>query len=129
MKSFKKFREELIHREQVLQRVLLFEHEIYKNIPGSNNSYRKDAENLNTNTIKHSHVYAKSNGRGSELYSVNYDGSGHDGSSGVQISPKHADYFRSLGYSIAPDNILESLDLFQIDESHFSLFVLENPQE
>ena len=100
MKSFKKYRADIANEKRILCRVELFEHETYKLIPGTNNSYRTDAGNTNTQTIKHSHVFAKPKGSGSELFSVNIDGSGHDGSSGTEISSSHANYFRSIGYEI-----------------------------
>jgi hypothetical protein len=105
--------------------VQLFEHEVYKPIPGTQNSYRSDPSNTNTMTLRHSHVYAKPKGRGKELYAVNFDGSGHDGFSGTAIPARHADFFRSLGYSIPDTNILESLDLDVLEEEAFSLTVLE----
>jgi hypothetical protein len=80
MKSFKQYLAETEQKDEAIsQRVQLFEHETYKLIPGNRNSYRTDAGNTNTQTIKHSHVYAKAKGGGAELYSVNVDGSGHDG--------------------------------------------------
>lgn len=46
---------------------------------------------------KHIHVYAKN---GTELYSLNIDGTAHDGYHGVQIPDVEADYFRSKGFEI-----------------------------
>lgn len=127
MKSFKQFLAESEKIDEAIsQRVQLFEHETYKRIPGTKNSYRTDSGNTNTKTIKHSHVYAKPKGCGSELYSVSIDGSGHDGSSGKAIPSSHADHFRSLGYEINPNNILESLEFGDIDENAFTLVLLEN---
>ena len=60
-------------------------------------------------TIKHSHVYAKLKGSGKEIYSVNIDGSGHDGSRGIKIPDSHAEFFRRKGYRIPNDNILEGI--------------------
>jgi hypothetical protein len=122
----KEYLADLGKNERLLEQVQLFEHETYKSIPGTKSSYRQDTRNVTTNTLKHSHVYAKSNGGGNELYAVNTDGSGHDGSSGVEISSKHADYFRSLGYKINPNNILESIDLDKINNSIYSLIIIEN---
>lgn len=127
MKSFKQFLAESEKMyEAISKRIQLFEHETYKLVPGTKNSYRTDSGNTNKKTIKHSHVYAKPKGGGSELYSVNIDGSGHDGSSGKAMSSLHADYFRSLGYEIKPNNILECLELGEIDESTYTLVLLEN---
>jgi hypothetical protein len=111
--------------EALSKRIQLFEHETYKPIPGTKNSYRTDSGNTNTKTIKHSHVYAKLKGGGSELYSVNMDGTGHDGSRGKVLPQSHAEHFRDLGYSINPNNILESMDFEQINESKYSLILIE----
>ncbi|MET1256145.1 hypothetical protein [Aliikangiella maris] len=109
MKSFKQYLKQQLLDEQNLQKIQLFEYEVYKPIPGTKNSYRQDAANTNTMTLKHSHIYAKLGGKGKELYSVNFNGTGHDGSSGIEIPQTHADHFRSLGYNIPPNNILESI--------------------
>lgn len=126
-KSFKQFLKELEDKDKALRsRVDLFEHVLYKRLPGSNNSYRQDAGNTNTMTVRHSHVYAKLNGKGAQLYAVNWDGSGHDGSSGLTIPATHADHFRSLGYAIPDTNILESVDIDAIDEGDYSLLIVED---
>lgn len=104
----------------------LFEHKVYKQIPGTKNSYRPDSGDTNTLTQDHAHVFAKPEGKGKQLYAVNYDGSGHDGSSGAQISKTHADYFRSIGYDIKPDNILESINVTELSEGSYSIIVLED---
>ena len=104
----------------------MFEHEIYKRIPGTTTSYRQDSANMNTQTIQHSHVYAKLKGSGKELYSVNLDGRGHDGSTGIKIPALHGDFFRSNGYSINHNNILEWLDLEQLEEDKHILMLLED---
>lgn len=128
MKTFKQFLAASAQEDSgATQLVQLFEHEVYKLIPGTKNSYRTDSGNANIKTIRHSHVYAKPKGGGSELYSVSINGSGHDGSSGKAIPSAHADYFRSLGYEINSNNILESLELGKIDESSYTLLLLENP--
>lgn len=132
MKTFKQLMVEIkkiaaeseIKREKSISKLVeLFEHEIYKRIPGTSNSYRQDSTNINTLTQRHSHTYAKLNGRGNELYSVNFDGSGHDGSSGIQIPSAHADFFRSNGYKIKADNILESLDIDNLQDGMCLIFM------
>ena len=100
----------------------LLEHGTYKEIPGTKSSYRKDSANTNTNTQQHVHVYAKPKGKGKEIYSLNKDGSGHDGHSGKQIPKAHADYFRSLGYDVKENNILECKEVD--DPGLFSFFIL-----
>ncbi len=126
MKTFKQYLAESSKEEAVSKLTDLFEHEVYKQIPGTTSSYRQDAANTNTKTQWHSHVYAKANGGGNELYSVNVSGSGHDGSSGIKIPSDHADFFRSKGYDIKPDNILESLNLEQLQEEKYYLVLLED---
>lgn len=125
MKSFKEF---LAESKSIAECVQLFEHEVYKRIQGSQNSYRLDTGNTNTKTITHSHVFTKQNGRGAELYSVKIDGKGHDGSSGVTISTTHADFFRSKGFNIPPDNILETLDIKQLDTNAYTLILIEDSE-
>ena len=126
MKTFKQFLAGNKKTEVVKKLVELFEHETYKRIPGTANSYRQDTANTNTKTQQHAHVYARPNGGGKELYSVNDGGSGHDGSSGTQIPASHADFFRSKGYNIKPNNILESLSLEILQEGQFRLVLLED---
>jgi len=121
MKQLEQYLKEL----ENLEKVNLFEHEIYKLIPGTKNSYRTDAGDTNTLTLKHSHVYAKPKGGGGGLYSVNLDGTGHDGSSGKEIPMAHADHFRSHGYKIKSNNILENLDIGNINNSEYELVLLE----
>jgi hypothetical protein len=102
----------------------IYEHQAYKGIPGTSQSYRQDAANTNTKTEKHAHVYAKLNGDGKQLYAVNVGGSGHDGSSGTEIPKKHADHFRSLGYDIPETNILETLNSSQVQRELHEVFIL-----
>ena len=71
---------------------------------------RLDPENTNTLTQRHAHVYAKPNGEGKQIYSVNFNGSGHDGSSGTAIPAKHAEHLRGLGFDIPANLTLESLE-------------------
>ena len=110
--------------KRVKDRITLFEHEIYKQIPGEQASYRIDKANTNAMTIKHCHVFAKTKGNGNQLYAANVTGSGHDGYQGYKISDKHANYFRSIGFNIPSTNILESIDLFKLDSVSFSLVIL-----
>ncbi len=123
MKSFKEF---VAEEEKVQELINLFEHQIYKNIPGTKNSYREDTGNTNTMTSKHSHVYAKPKGKGTEIYSVNINGSGHDGSSGTEISSSHAEFFRNKGYSIPDNNILENLILSESVTEEYELLIFKD---
>ena len=104
--------------------ISLLEYNIYKKIPKTASYYRLDNGKINKSTLKHAVVYADPKGNGKELYAVNIDGSGHDGSSGKKISNTHANYFRSLGFSIPDDNILENLCLSSDDLSGFEISVL-----
>jgi len=104
---------------------LALEHETYKNKPKTKNSYRQDAQNRNTSTQKHAHVYAKPKGKGQQLYAVNIDGSGHDGSSGMVIPFAHAKYFNNLGYEIPSNLTLESMDFNQLNSDEFEICMLE----
>ena len=82
--------------ERLAELSLALEHHTYQNIPGTRNSYRMDSPNTNTRTERHAHVYAKPNGNGKELYSVNMSGKGHDGYTGACIPAKHANFFRDI---------------------------------
>lgn len=127
IKTFKEFLAAAqAEKDAFFGQIELFEHEIYKPIPGSTNSYRTDQGKTGTMTKKHAHVYAKPNGRGKELYSVNTDGSGHDGSRGKEIPAGHAAHFRSLGFTIATDNILESIEMSAMDTRHYKLFLMDD---
>lgn len=90
---------------------IYLEYKHYKPIPKTNASYRKDSGNNNTCTQNHLHVFAKPEGAGNQLYAVNQDGSGHDGSSGYLVPDVHAQYLRSIGYNIPSNNILEYAEL------------------
>ena len=124
MMSFKEF----FYRRLLCESTdkLLLEFKVYRLIPGTKNSYRQDSANTNTLTQQHSHVFARPRGSGKQLYAVNFDGSGHDGSSGTCISDVHADYFRGQGYSIRHDNILESLSSTDMESSDYSLLILDD---
>jgi hypothetical protein len=125
MKTFKEFVAESDNRKAFLANVGLFEHQVYKQIPGAKNSYRQDAGNTSTMTQKHAHVYAKLQGKGNQLYSVNFDGTGHDGASGKEIPSSHASHLRSLGYAIPDTNILENISFKTINELICELFIVE----
>jgi len=96
----------------------------YQNIPKTQMSARFDSGNTNTLTQDHAHIFARPNGQGKELYSVNKSGTGHDGSSGQAISPKVASFLKSQGYRIPDNLVLESLDLSAVLEDRYVLIVL-----
>jgi hypothetical protein len=74
--------------------------------------------------MRHSHTYAGNSKN--QLYAVNIDGSGHDGSSGQQIPDKHADFYRGKGYQIRPDNILEELDLEDLVIGEHVIYIMRS---
>lgn len=123
MKLYEIFEKNIEH-ETSRQRCRLFEHKLYKQIPGTSPSYREDPGNADTMTLKHAHTYAKPDGKGKQLYSVNVDGSGHDGASGVGISKLHADHFRGKSYEIPEDNALESWSIDMLEPNSTELIVL-----
>lgn len=102
----------------------LDEHKLYKNFPGEKTSYRLDACNTSTMTQRHAHIFAMPDGEGRQLYAVNVDGSGHDGSSGIEISGSHAEFLRRKGFAVPVTNILEQLDPARLNEGRYSLILL-----
>jgi hypothetical protein len=124
MKSLKQYLVE-VEQTKESEKMALFEHETYKRIPGTASSYRQDPSNTNTKTEKHAHVYARLNGTGKELYSVNLSGRGHDGSSGTKIPDTHADFLRSIGFDIKPNNILESINWEKLVPNQSKIIQLE----
>jgi len=124
-KLFDLIREEELAPQNTEELFLALEHQTYKIIPGTKCSYRIDPENTNTKTKKHAHVYAKKDGKGDELYSVNMDGRGHDGSSGIRIPAAHATYFRNKNFLI-PDNLtLESLNFSSLSPDDYEFVILD----
>lgn len=116
-------------RENALQELTAtIEHHTYKQIPGTNSSYREDSPNANKKTQRHAHVYAKRNGGGKEIYSVNLSGSGHDGSSGITIPNSHADFLRGRGYEIPLTNTLESIRIDPTVDDGYELFLFEDAE-
>jgi hypothetical protein len=61
--------------------------------------YRKDSPHGGQG-LNHYHVFKGKNGP--ELFSVNMDGTGHDGSSGAKVGKKPATYLRNQGVNISP---------------------------
>lgn len=121
---FPEFLAEAERAKRLEQLKVSLEHHTYKEIPGTTNSYRMDPPRTSAMTQRHAHVYAKRGGSGKELYSVNIDGTGHDGSSGTLIPAKHADFFRTQGFDISITNSLESIDLnSEIDDEYVLLFL------
>ncbi|MCC5842562.1 MAG: hypothetical protein JJT96_20765 [Opitutales bacterium] len=117
--AFKDFWDSESKREKIEK--LLLDWNCYQLIPGTRNSYRVDAANTSTMTKKHAAVYSKANGKGKELYAVNIDGTGHDGSFGFKMPKKHAEYFRSINFDIPDSGIIESISISQLLPSEYDL--------
>ena len=101
---------------------ILLEYQEYKPITGTRKSYRIDKASSFTQVQKHAHVFAKPNGEGKELYAVNLDGTGHDGSK-YQMEPYEIKFFKDLGFKI-PDNGLIECRTFLLSTSKDELFIL-----
>lgn len=92
------------------------EHLKYERIPGTNRSVRFDRGDPSKRTEDHAHIFAQRNGQGTELFSVNCTGTGHDGSRGTVMPKKVADFLQQRGYRIPANLTLESID-FEVAES------------
>jgi len=88
------------------QSELLLEWEQYKKIPKTNLVHRYDSGNTNTKTQDHIHVYYNN----SQLYSINRDGTAHDGSK-AKLSGKEIKFLKSIGFTPPADGILEWITL------------------
>ncbi len=125
MKTFGEFSAEKKQREEdIAEWIKQYDHETYKPVPGTKHSYRPAFGPTSAGTVKHSHVYAKPKGGGPEIYVVNTDRNGYDGASGMEIPTAHADYFRSLGYDIDSDNILQGLESTRMETDSYDLIIL-----
>jgi len=102
----------------------LDEHHVYRQFPGEKTYYRIDSGNTSTLTQRHAHVYAQPEGKGKQLFAVNTDGSGHDGSSGTEISSSHADFLRGKGFDIPITNIIEQLDHASLGQSYRLILIV-----
>jgi hypothetical protein len=123
-KNFEDLQKLLVGREPHQSNLIpALEHERYPKIPGTSSSGRFDQGNTNSLTDLHCHVFAKPNGRGKQLYAVNMDGTGHDGSSGTRISRKHAKWLRAQGFLIPVSLVLESFDYEAIDKPAFEFLL------
>lgn len=102
---------------------ILLEFAQYKPIPGTKKSYRIDKQSTFTHVQKHAHVFEKPNGEGKELYAVNMDGSGHDGSK-YPMTPHEINFFKDLGFNIPDDGLIESVSFDSLDIKS-ELFIFE----
>lgn len=75
-------------------------------IPGTTKRYYIHRANTFTLTQKHIHVYAD----GKQVYSLNKDGSSHDGSYNYKLSKKEISFLKKLDFTIPKNGIVESLN-------------------
>lgn len=75
-------------------------------IPGTTKRYYIHQANTFTLTQKHIHVYVD----GKQVYSLNKDGSSHDGSYNYKLSKKEISFLKTLDFTIPKNGIVESLN-------------------
>ena len=93
----------LKHLEQVPQ--MLLEHNIYQHFGDTKLYYRLDKGNNAPGQQRHIHVYKDNKGK-IQLFSINFDGTKHDGSK-RQLTTKEQSALTALGISIPPNGLLE----------------------
>ncbi len=96
----------------------------YERISGTNRSIRFDKGDPAKNTKHHAHIFAQQNGKGGELFSVNCDGTGHDGSKGKAVPKKVAEFLRKRDYKIADNLALESIDLEAVELGGWEIVIV-----
>lgn len=96
----------------------------YQRIPKTQMSARFDKGNTNTLTKDHAHVFAKPNGLGKQLFAINVDGTGHDGSSGTAIPKKVGEFLITNGYAIPLNYVVESMSLSAALKDTFIIFIV-----
>jgi len=96
----------------------------YQGVPKTQMSVRFDNGNTNTMTQGHAHVFARPNGQGKQLFAVNIDGTGHDGSSGAAIPKKVGAFLQTKGYTIHPNFVVESMCLSMALDDRFIVFII-----
>ena len=92
----------------------LNEHNVYTNFKKTTNRYTLHAETTHPPVKAHYQVYP--NNSKTELYAIRVeDGKAHHRKNrGFQIPKREADELRSLGVSLPPDNILETISASEI---------------
>jgi len=93
----------LKHLVQVPQTLL--EHNIYQRFGDTKLYYRLDKANNAPGQQRHIHVFKDGKGR-IQLFSINFDGTKHDGSR-YQLTSKEQSTLKSLGIPVPPDGLLE----------------------
>jgi hypothetical protein len=101
---------------------ILREHELYKSIPKSTFKFRIDKAYPQFNIQRHIHIYDK---KGNEIYSVNFDGTGHDGHHNELLSNTIADFLRDLGFSIRSNNLIESSRRIISSENYYGISLFQ----
>lgn len=96
----------------------------YQRVPKTQMSVRFDSGNTNTKTQDHAHVFARLNGQGKQLFAVNIDGTGHDGSSGAPIPKRVGQFLQTKGYVIPVNFVVESMSLDDALEDRFIIFIV-----
>lgn len=93
--------------EQVPQALL--EHNIYQKLGDTKLYYRLDKANNAPGQQRHIHVFKDDKGR-IQLFSINFDGTKHDGSK-RQLNSKEQSALTALGIPVPPNGLLECEDM------------------
>lgn len=90
---------------------------------GGPHSARKDPACIPISK-KHLHILKGMN----QIFAINYDGTGHDGSTGYKISNKLADKMRDTfpDIRIPDNNVIESINICDIDEKDERIVLLKD---
>lgn len=106
--------------QSVNKQTLLLEHRCYV-LVAKGKAYREvSADDLIGARIP-SRIYARAKGRKKLLYAVDIKGKDGGGLPPKKILPKHANYFRSRGYKIPRNNLLECLSMAALNGSDFEI--------
>lgn len=92
--------------EQVPQALL--EHNVYQKFGDTKLYYRLDKANNAPGQQRHIHVFKDNRGR-IQVFSINFDGTKHDGSQ-RQLTSKEQSALISLGIPVPPNGLLECED-------------------
>lgn len=84
---------------------VLLEHNIYQRFGDTKSYYRLDKANNAPGQQRHIHVFKDDKGR-IQLFSINFDGTKHDGSK-RQLTSKEQSALIALGIPVPPNGLLE----------------------
>jgi hypothetical protein len=98
----------------------------YQRVDKTQMSVRFDKGNTNKKTQDHAHVFARPEGKGKQLFAINVDGTGHDGSSGEPIPKRVGDFLKKKGYEIPLNFVVESISVPLALEDRFIVFIVCN---